>query len=104
MDSIRVLRLCSLALNDIDLSYLDLAEQFANLEVLDLRWNDIIPDRFRQRIANGLRPPGRTLLLGGNHFGPDDRAELSEVLGDRVSFAFRQDGGAYLLTSLSRDG
>jgi len=25
-------------------------------------------------------------------------------VGDRVSFAFRQDGGAYVLTSLSRDG
>ena len=25
-------------------------------------------------------------------------------VGDRVSFAFRQDGGAYVLTSLSKDG
>ena len=25
-------------------------------------------------------------------------------VGDRVSFAFRQDGGAYILTSISKDG
>ena len=37
------------------------------------------------------------------------RAESPEMargvsVGDRVSFAFRQDGGAYALTSISKDG
>jgi uncharacterized protein (TIGR02996 family) len=102
MGSIRVLRLCSLALNDIDLWALHDAEQFTNLDALDLRWNDLTPDGFRRRVADDLLPPGRTLLLGGNHFGPADRAELSEVLGDRVSFAVeRATDHLYSLTTNS---
>jgi uncharacterized protein (TIGR02996 family) len=87
MDSIRVLRLSSLALTDIDLWPLREAKQFAQLDVMDLRWNDLTPDRIQQAIANDLIPPGGTLMLGGNHFGADCRVELSEALGDRVSFA-----------------
>jgi uncharacterized protein (TIGR02996 family) len=87
MAGIRVLRLCSLALTLSDLMLLSAADQFAALDVMDLRWNDLIADGFQELVADDLLPPGRTLLLGGNHFGPDHRAELAEVLGDRVSFA-----------------
>jgi uncharacterized protein (TIGR02996 family) len=87
MHGVKTLRLSSLALTSSDLIGLGMAEQFAALDVMDLRWNDITTDGFRELVADDLLPPGRTLLLGGNHFGPADRAELAEVLGDRVSFA-----------------
>ena len=87
MRTIRVLRLCSLALTPSDLVRLSTADQFAALEVLDLRWNDLVTDGFWELVADDALPSGRTLLLGGNHFEPDYRTELSEVLGDRVSFA-----------------
>lgn len=50
--------------------------------------------------VEGIGWPAMTMTFRAG--SPDMVQSIS--VGDRVSFAFRQDGGAYVLTSLAKDG
>jgi len=50
--------------------------------------------------VEGIGWPAMTMSFG---VGSPEMVQGVSV-GDRVSFAFRKDGGAYVLTSLSKDG